>query len=232
MTEKTTASSPWNSLEIAKLVVGCLTPIALAIFGVYVNLSFRQADDDRAKAIRKSDADDRERDRNKALAVTRQTAVEGLSKYIYERRVRAEMLLSGIRRHANAPTDVSRKEVIDRKRLYDDAYANWNANHQANLLLIRQVLGSNTYSKFEGLLEFRLVSQVFSPLDKCLTDAFDETMRNRDPRPLLEACKAKDLVQRSLDCGYAITDELFRLSTPSGSPEESASIVDSRCPAE
>jgi hypothetical protein len=222
---------PWNSLEIAKLVVGSLTPIALAVFGLYVNSSFRAADEVRAEAVRNADAVQREMDATKSLAQTRQLAVGGLSKYIYERRVRGEMLLSGMRRHADAPTQESRAEVLARKRQYDEAYVNWNTNHQANLLLIRQVLGTSTYSDFEGLLEFRLVSQVFSPLDKCLTQAYDATIRNRDPRPILQACKANELVQRSLDCGYALTDELFRLSSPNGNTQSSKSIVESRCPS-
>jgi hypothetical protein len=230
MTDST--RSPWNSLEIAKLVVGSLTPIALAVFGLFVNSSFRAADEAHAETIRKAEAVQRQVDASKTLAQTRQAAVGGLSKYIYERRVRGEMLLSGLRRHANAPTVESRNEVFERKRQYDDAYVNWNTNHQANLLLIRQVLGSNTYSDFEGLLEFRLVSQVFAPLDKCLTEAYDAAARGQDPRPILKACRATEMVQRSLDCGYAITDELFRLSSPTGNPQESKSVVESRCPAE
>lgn len=224
--------NPWNSLEIAKLVVGSLTPIALAVFAFLANSSFRAADEARAEALRKAEIVQRELDSAKSLAAIRQTAVGGLSRYIYERRVRSEMLLSGLKRHANAPSDNSAKEIVERKRMYDDAYVGWNTNHQANLLLIRQVLGSSTYSEFEGLVEFNLVTLVFSPLDKCLTEAYDVASRNQDPRPLLKACKAVDLVQRSLDCGYAITDELFRLSSPSGSPKESTSIVESRCPAQ
>jgi hypothetical protein len=225
------SGSPWNSLEIAKLAVGSLTPIVLATIGLAVNFSFRAADEARAELIRKTEADERERDRLKALAATRQTAVVALSRYIYERRVRSEMLLSGLKRHASSPSEESKKEVIDRKRQYDDAYVNWNTNHQSNLLMVRQILGASTYSDFEGLLEFRLVAQVFAPLDRCLTEAFDETMRNRDPRPKLSACGATDLVQKSLDCGYAITDELFRLSGPTAGSNESKSIVEARCPA-
>lgn len=224
--------TPWTSLEIAKLVVGILTPIALAVFGYLVNASFRAADESRTEALRKAGTVQRELDQSQSIAATRQAAVASLSRYIYERRVRAEMLLSGLKRHANAPTDDSRKEVVERKHKYDEAYVSWNTNHQANLLLIRQVLGSSTYSEFEALLEFRLVSQVFSPLDKCLTEAFDAAIRSRDPRPIVKACQATELVQRSLDCGYAITDELFRLSVPNGAVSASASIVNSRCPAQ
>jgi hypothetical protein len=29
--------SPWNSLEVAKLITGVLTPIVLAVFGIYIH---------------------------------------------------------------------------------------------------------------------------------------------------------------------------------------------------
>ncbi len=80
------------------------------------------------------------------------------------------------------------------------------------------------------MVEFRLVGQTFSPLDGCLTRAYDASIRNKDPRPILKECNASELIQRALDCGYAITDELFKLSSPSGQSQESLSIVDSRCP--
>ena len=230
MTEPT--RSPWNSLEIAKLVVGSLTPITLAAFGVFANLSFREADEARAEALRKAETVQRELDASKSLATTRQNAVGALSRYIYERRVRSEMLLSGLRRHANSPSDESRREVVARKGLYDEAYVSWNTNHLANLLLIRQILGATTYSEFESMLEFRITSQVFAPLDKCLTEGYDMAIRNKDPRPILESCHATELVQRALDCGYAISDELFRLSSPEGNIRESTSIVESRCPVQ
>ncbi len=213
------SKSPWNSLEVAKLIVGLLMPLALAVIGYYVNNAFRLADE--AK---------KELEETKQLAQTRQAAVGNFSRFIYERRTRSELLHSSLRRHANAPTADSRKELIERKRLYDEAYVNWNANHQANLLLVRQILGSTSYSDFEGMVEFRLVAKTFSPIDGCLTQAYDLAIRGSDPRPTLKECHATELIQRALDCGYAITDELFKLSGPAGKAKESASIVDARCP--
>jgi hypothetical protein len=217
------SKSPWNSLEIAKLAVGLLTPIVVVAFGYQVTSSFRNADVQAQKA-------DKAVEDSRQLAQTRQTAVGNLSRFIYERRVRSELLLSALKRHANSPTEDSRRELIDRKHLYDESYASWNANHQANLLLVRQILGSTRYSTFEGLVESRLVSQTFAPIDNCLTQAYDLAIRNKDPRPLLKTCKTTELVQRALDCGYAITDELFKVSAPDGKYQEAASIVDSRCP--
>lgn len=221
----------WNSLELAKLLVGTLTAITLAVLGFLVNSNFREADEARATAQRRAESTQRDLEAERTRISARQAAVSSLSRFIYERRVHSELLLSGLMRHAKSPTTISLAEVVERKKLYDAAYVNWNTNHQANLLLIRQVLDSPFYSRFEALLEFRLVSQVFSPLDRCLTEAYDLSVRGQDPRALLETCKATSLVQRSLDCGYAMTDELFRLSSPT---EEAAaqSILESRCPAD
>jgi F0F1-type ATP synthase membrane subunit b/b' len=49
-------------------------------------------------------------------AESRRAAVQNLSRYMYERRARAEMLASSLRRNA------SKDEMKERKRLYDEAY--------------------------------------------------------------------------------------------------------------
>ena len=224
------SESPWNSLEVAKLVVGLLMPLALAVIGYLINSGFRSADEARAEAIRQAERSQKELEGARQLAQTRQAAVGNFSRFIYERRARSELLHSALRRHADAPTEDSRKELIERKRLYDEAYVNWNASHQANLLLVRQILGATSYSNFESTVEFRLVAKTFAPIDNCLTRAYDLAIRAKDPRPTLAECRATELIQRALDCGYAITDELFKLSGPGGKPQEAESIVDARCP--
>ncbi len=222
--------SPWNSLEIAKLISSFLTSVLVVILGFQINIAFRDADAAREQAAQQAQQAQKEFEESRQRSQARQNAVSNFSQFIYERRARSELLVSTLKRHAKAPTEDSKKEVLDRKRLYDDAYFNWNASHQANLFLVRQVLGSDRYSAFEGMVEFRLVGQTFSPLDGCLTRAYDAAIRGKDPRPILKECKASELVQRALDCGYAITDELFKLSSPSGRSQESLSIVDNRCP--
>ena len=222
--------SPWNSLEIAKLLASLLTPVLVVMLGFQINQSFREADAAREQAAQAAQRAQKELEDGRLQSQARQAAVTNFSRFIYERRARSELLASALKRHAENPTEDSKKEVLDRKRLYDDAYFNWNASHQANLLLVRQVLGSDRYSAFEGMVEFRLVGQTFSPLDSCLTRAYDVAIRSKDPRPILKECNASELIQRALDCGYAITDELFKLSSPSGPIQESLSIIESRCP--
>jgi hypothetical protein len=192
------AKSPWNSLEIVKLAVGLLTPLLLFWSGYMANASLRRAEES-SKQI----------EAQRQLAETRRTAIQALSRFIYERRVRAELLASALRRNAQKPVGASVDELVKRKQLYDEAYVAWNANHQANLLLVRQVLGAKDYSDFESVVEFRLVKLVFAPLDACLTQAYDRAIRGGDPRPDLDTCRAPALLQRALDCGYAINDELF-----------------------
>lgn len=222
--------SPWNSLEIAKLFASFLTPVLVVALGFQINMSFREADSTRERAAQKVQSTQKEIEENRQQSQARQAAVSNFSRFIYERRARSELLASALKRHAESPTEDSKNEVLDRKRLYDDAYFNWNASHQSNLLLVRQVLGSDRYSEFESMVEFRLVGQTFSPLDSCLTRAYDAAIRGKDPRRILKECSASDLIQQALDCGYAITDELFKLSSPSGRAQESLSIVDNRCP--
>lgn len=222
--------SLWNSLEIAKLLASLLTPILVVALGFQINRSFRDADAARERAVQAAQRIQKEAEDARLQSQARQAAVSTFSRFIYERRARSELLASALKRHAESPTEDSKKEVLDRKRLYDDAYFNWNANHQANLLLVRQVLGSDSYSAFERMVESRLVGQTFSPLDDCLTRAYDASIRSKDPRQILKLCNASELIQRVLDCGYAITDELFQLSSPSGRSQEPSRIVADRCP--
>lgn len=214
-----TGKNNWSSLEITKIIISLLTPLFLFWLGYITNESIRDTEQTRQQLEKK-----------RQEAEDKQSAVQQFSKYIYERRTRAELLASALKRHANAPNSVSLKEVIDRKRLYDEAYFNWNANHQTNLLLVRQILGSKQYSAFESLVEFRLVGKIFKPIDSCLTQAYDAAIRDIDPRPILKDCNSVTLMQQALDCGYAITDELFKLSGTAVGEGDAVSIVDERCP--
>lgn len=197
----------WNSLEMTKLCVAALTPIILFVLGNSISESVRSTE--RTEA--------------------RQASVQGFSRYIYERYARAAMLLSSLRRSALL------EEVVDRKARYDETYVTWNANHQANLLLVRQVLGESQYSRFEELVESHLVGKIFRPLDVCLTRAYDLRVSDRPAREVQEAledCRAARLLQSALDCGYALTDGLFRLSTGVDSPkrmEDAARAINARC---
>ena len=122
------------------------------------------------------------------------------------------------------------RELTERKTLYDETYHYWNMNHQANLLLVRKILDSSSYSEFEAIVDQRLVLQIFKPLDACLTNAYDAAIRDRDPEPILKQCDAKELIQRALDCGYAISDGLFRISVNADRRGSVNFSVDFRCP--
>jgi hypothetical protein len=221
--------SPWNTLEAAKLVVSLLTPILLFVLGYQVNQSFRAADQAHADATLEAQRAQKQLDEARELALAREAALNSYSKLIYERRVRSELLASALKRHARGPTPDSKQELVERKRAYDEAYAVWNANVLTNLLLVRKIVDPANYSTFEGLVEFRL-SRTFATLDSCLTDAYDLAVRSRDPRPTLKSCDASKLIQRTLDCGYAITEELFKMSSAHASVTASTEIVDTECP--
>jgi hypothetical protein len=210
------SKTPWNSLEVTRVVLGGLTPLLIFVLGFVVNQSIRSRDDVLTQA-----------EQDRVRSEQRQNAVQSLSRFIYERRARAEMLASALRRN------VSLEEIVERKKLYDDAYVRWSTDHQANLLLVRQLLEEKQYSKFEELLECHLVGNIFAPLDQCLTAAYDRRLGGAAGGATLEQCSARQLIQRALECGYALTDELFKLSgaaTESGRAVATQVIV-SRCDA-
>jgi hypothetical protein len=216
--------SLWNSLEIAKIIASLITPLAVVMIGYMISNSSKELDERRAQQIRDAET-----------IRVRQSAVIELSRFIYNRRARAELLASGLRRHVSEPSDESKKEIIERKRDYDIVYADWNTNSQAILLRVRATLSSPSYSFLEHVIERRLIGQAFAPLDGCLTRAYDLTVRGGDPRSGMQECKANDLIQRILDCGYTITNSLYLAAstvTPRDISEdrELRNDVECRCP--
>ena len=99
----------------------------------------------------------------------RRKAVEALANLIYERRTRAGMVVSSMRR--NAPID----EVQLRKRAYDEAYVEWNKNVLLNLFVIREVAGEMKFAKLEKSFEDGLVAAM-ADVDRCLTKGYDRNL--------------------------------------------------------
>jgi hypothetical protein len=215
--------SVWNSLELAKLLVSLVTPIVVLFLGLMITDASKRSEDLRSEQIRAAEA-----------LRLRQNAVIDLSRFIYERRVRAEVFSSAMLRSAAAPVSESKNEILERKKAYDAAFVNWNTNSQAILLQVRATIQLQSYSYFESLIENRLVRQAFTPLDRCLTQAYDIAVRDGDPRTPLSDCKSRALIQRSLDCGYAITNGIYLASwniDPQGFiSKEVVDAIDRRCP--
>jgi len=186
----------WNSLEVTKLVAGFLTPLLLFALGLLANGWVREIERSRA-ASAAAEAESR----------ARADAVRTFSRAVYGRRTRAELLASALRRGADL------EELRERKRSYDSEYVAWNTDHKANLLTIRDIVGDSLYTSFERIVEFSLVSEIFAPLDACLTSAYDARIRGSDPQPILDSCDARALLQQSLDCGHALIEGLFDVTS-------------------
>ncbi len=140
-----------------------------------------------------------------ARAQQRQEAVKLMSNLIYERRTRAGMVVSSMRRQADT------EELRQRKRQYDEVYVDWNKNVRLNLFVIREVMGEKALSAFEQDFEELLIHPM-SLIDNCLTKAYDVKLSGQDPLPLLEACQMPMLHQLVLDCGATFTNEVYKLT--------------------
>jgi hypothetical protein len=145
----------------------------------------------------------------------RRKSVEALANLIYERRTRAGMVVSSMRR--NAPAD----EVQFRKRAYDEAYVDWNKNILLNLFVIREVGGDMKFAGLEKSFEDDLVASM-ADVDRCLTKAYDRKLAGEEVAPILDACRIPQLHQFILDCGATFTDELYKLTRLSFSPFSNA----------
>jgi hypothetical protein len=142
---------------------------------------------------------------------TQRQSVGGISTLFYERRIRAGMVVSSIRRGADA------EELRQRKRAYDDSFVDWNKSIRQNLFAIREVLGHLDISSFE--MDFQeLLVRPLSLMDACLTKAYDLQLAGKDGRPELETCRWSELYQLSLDCGASYTNELYKMTRVSFNP--------------
>ncbi len=141
-------------------------------------------------------------------AQTRRASINGLSGLLYDRRTKAGLVVSSLRR--NAELD----EIRHRKRGYDEAYVDWNKNLRQNLFAIREVMGEGAFSDLEQDFEKYLVAPL-SKIDGCVTRAYDIKIAGQDPANELETCRMADLYQLTLDCGASFTNELYKLTSVS-----------------
>lgn len=141
----------------------------------------------------------------------RRAAIETIAHLVYERRTRAGMVASAIRR--NAEID----EVRHRKRAYDEAYVDWNKNVMLNLFAIREAAGDLNVSSLEPVFENYLIAAM-ADVDRCVTRAYDARLAGEDAKALLEGCRMAELHQYVLDCGATFTNELYKLTQPTFVP--------------
>src|SRR5262245_30140628 len=150
---------------------------------------------------------EKSRERDRTLAEDRAQfdlslkSIDDFTTLLYARRTRAAMLYSSFVR--DAPPD----EIKQRKHDYDEAFAAWNSRLQATLFTIRRAVKAAEYSYFENLVETRLVPP-FRALDSCLTRMYDERIAARKAPP--DSCDPPKLLQVTLDCSYAVSDELLK----------------------
>jgi hypothetical protein len=140
-----------------------------------------------------------------SAAQMRRQAINGLSSLFYERRIKAGMVVSAIRR------GVETEELRFRKRSYNESFVDWNRNIRQNLFAIREVLGDEDTTALEDDFQNLLVGPL-AQIDNCLTKAYDLKMTGQDGQAQLDACKMAELYQATLDCGASFTNELYKMT--------------------
>jgi hypothetical protein len=141
----------------------------------------------------------------------RRAAIETIAHLVYERRTRAGMVASSIRRDAEIA------EVRQRKQAYDEAYVDWNKNVMLNLFAIREAAGDLNVSSLEPVFEDHLIAAM-ADQDRCVTKAYDARIANQDAKLVLEECRMAALHQYVLDCGATFTNELYKMTEPNFVP--------------
>ena len=135
----------------------------------------------------------------------RRQSIESLVHLVYERRTRAGMVTSALKRGADID------EIRYRKRAYDEVYVDWNKNVMQNIFAIREVTGEHLVSGLEKYYEDGLVAAM-ADVDRCLTKAYDTRLANGDPKVEFEKCRMSETHQFVLDCGATFTNELYKLT--------------------
>ena len=152
---------------------------------------------------------------------SRRQSIESIVHLVYERRTRAGMVSSALRRGADLD------EVRFRKRAYDEAYVEWNKNIMQNIFAIREVTGEHMISTLEGDFQDNLVAAM-SDVDRCLTKSYDARIQGQDPKPILDNCHMAAMHQFVLDCGATFTNELYKLTKLSFAPFKNAQTGEGR----
>lgn len=168
----------------------------------------------RAEADRAAEADRR----------LRIAAARDFAELIGERRTRAALVASALRRRAD--TD----ELRHRKRAYDEAYLRWNVRIQSAMLQVRELVDAPDYSRIETVIEERLVVRLLSPADACLTDGYDAAIAGRGGAAAWDGCEGDRLRRQTRICGVAITDAIHALSRATLSEDQAIRRIVDACP--
>jgi hypothetical protein len=176
-------------------------------------------------------------------------AIHEIADLVNERRTRAVMVSSAIKRHSPAEAEV-------RKAAYDDVYTRWNTKEDSILNQIQEFLkfavprGNRDYiNNYAQSFRLALTSDyapgareggqradrsqggLLSQMDDCITNAFDDYRRSKfdDPEPAkatLLACKFSELDDRMIDCTHMLTEQLYDIINHLGDADRTRSTED------
>lgn len=157
-------------------------------------------------------------------------AVTEISDLVSERRERAALVISSIRRAAPAA------EIEARKAAYDEAYVRWNEKVPGDLLRIREDLAGPSWFAYEryidaltdiGVLSYKSDwtpymdahslehrAGLLSIMDSCLTMAFDgyrsaSFKSTTETTNIVVKCKFSQIYLQSISCFSTIAESLY-----------------------
>jgi hypothetical protein len=205
------------------------------ILGTYVTNRLHNAEAERAVA---------EAQRDRGIA-----AIHEIVDLINERRTRAVMVSSAIKRHSPA-------EAQARKAAYDDIYVRWNTREDSILNQVQEFWRVAAPGDSRGYIDdyahsFKLAltsdhavgprqgdkradrSQggLLSRMDDCVTNAFDDYRRGEfnNPGPAkatLQACRFDVIDDRMIDCTHVLTEQLYDIINHLGGANRTHSTED------
>ncbi|AFT74515.1 hypothetical protein AMEC673_09105 [Alteromonas macleodii str. 'English Channel 673'] len=204
------SNKPNNSISRHPLTLLIFGFIFTSVFGVLIADYLQKLRIEEANSLAKTMA---------ASQAGMDSTIE-LSKLLYERRTRAELLAAALKSNSD------KKLIEDRKVHYDQSYVEWNSRWPGLALKIRDGAG---YSEIESYIQFAIMPE-FKQLDTYLTEGYTEFMKNSSTWKY-DSSYVRPRLKKILDCSYVITEHIWVNSKFFGQDtKEFNSSLSKRCP--
>lgn len=142
----------------------------------------------------------------------RREAVSTILNSMMERRERAVLLVSALRKQNSNSGDLQR-----RKAKYDDAYVSWNTVRQIESIKIRNLLSHRSekpdVSTILTFIETGATEHIFKPVDDCIDRAYFSGRNIDYIKTTFAECDVSEKLSSLRDCISSLNTFLYELSS-------------------
>lgn len=202
--------SPWNSLEIAKIAVGAMTPLLIASIGVYVTIATHSQD---AARIAREDL----RSRKATATQVLQKLEGGMESYNKAVMSADNALIAYLETPRSSRHSTSLLKV---EAAYITSLNDLDAVDREAWGKLRYIVDDEARSgKMQHLYKQHVISAFVTPSQTCIRDAFDGVKRHEDPTNAYTSCRVHYQSDPAITCmhyvvlrleNFDVADDMFR----------------------